>query len=97
MYLDGSDVQTSQPSKKLALHFLGPYVVECCVGPGAYHLQVPQSIKHLHPVFPVIKLMPAPTDLIPERQGSPPLDPILVDSEEHYEVEAIQDSQIFQG
>jgi hypothetical protein len=28
VYLDSSDIQTSRPSKKLAHHFLGPYVVE---------------------------------------------------------------------
>src|ERR1700676_3463668 len=51
----------------------------------------------LHPVFAVVKLMPAPADLIPGQQSNPPPDPILVDGEEHYEVEAVLDSRIFQG
>jgi hypothetical protein len=51
----------------------------------------------LHPVFPVVKLMPGPADPIPEQQSDPSPDPILVDGEEHYEVEAILDSCIFQG
>ena len=38
VYLDGSDIQTSQPSKKLDHRSLGPYVVEHHVGPNAYHL-----------------------------------------------------------
>jgi hypothetical protein len=38
VYLDGSDIQTSQPSKKLAHRFLGPYVVEHCVELYAYRL-----------------------------------------------------------
>jgi hypothetical protein len=41
VYLDGSDIQTSRPSKKLAHCFLGPYVVERCVRLYAYHLQLP--------------------------------------------------------
>jgi hypothetical protein len=96
VYLDGSDIQTSRPSKKLAHRFLGPYVVEHHVGPNAYHLQLPHSMSCLHPVFPVVKLMPAPVDPIPGRRSDPPLDPVLVDREEHYEVEAILDSQVFQ-
>jgi hypothetical protein len=65
VYLDGSDIQTSRPSKKLAHHFLGPYVVERRVGLYAYRLRLPKSMSCLHPVFPVVKLMPAPADPIP--------------------------------
>jgi hypothetical protein len=97
VYLNGSDIQTSQPSKQLAHRFLSPYVVERHIRLYAYHLQLPQSMSCLHPVFPVVKLMPAPTDLIPGQQRDPPPDPILVDGEEHYEVEAVLDSLIFRG
>jgi hypothetical protein len=54
-------------------------------------------MSRLHPVFPVVKLMPAPMDPIPGRQSNTLPDPILVDGEEHYEVKAILDSHIFQG
>jgi hypothetical protein len=96
VYLDGSDIWTSQPSKKLAHHFLGPYVVERRVGPNAYYLQLPHSMSRLHPVFPVVKLMPAPADPILGQRSDPPPDPVLVDGEEHYEVEAILNSRVFQ-
>jgi hypothetical protein len=52
-------------------------------------------MSRLHPVFPVVKLMPAPMDPIPGRWSNPPSDPVLVDGEEHYEVEAILDSRVF--
>jgi hypothetical protein len=65
VYLDGSDIRTSRPSKKLAHCFLGPYIVECCVGVNAYCLRLPKSMSRLHPVFPVIKLLTAPLDPIP--------------------------------
>jgi hypothetical protein len=96
VYLDGSDIQTSWPSKKLAHHFLGPYVVEHRVRPNAYRLWLPHSMSHLHPIFPVVKLMPAPVDPIPGWQSDPPPNPVLVDGEEHYEVEAILNSWVFQ-
>src|SRR5882757_227272 len=51
VYLDGSDIRTSRPSKKLAHHFLGPYVVERRVGPNAYCLRLPHSMSRLHPSF----------------------------------------------
>jgi hypothetical protein len=97
VYLDGSDIQTSRPSKKLTHRLIGPYVVEHHVRLYAYHLQLSQSMSCLHPVFPVVKLMPAPMDLIPGRQSNTPPDPILVDGEEHYEVEAVLDSHISWG
>ena len=52
-------------------------------------------MSHLHPVFPVVKLMPVPADPIPGWRSDPPPDPVLMDGEEHYEVEAILDSRVF--
>jgi len=87
--LDGSDIRTSRPSKKLAHRFLGPYVVERRVGVYAYRLRLPPSMSRLHPVFPVVKLLAAPPDPISRRRSHPPPDPVLVDGEEEYEVEVV--------
>jgi hypothetical protein len=95
VYLDGSDIWTSRPSKKLAHRFLGPYVVERRVGANAYRLRLPKSMSHLHPIFPVVKLLTAPLDPIPRRQSHTPPDPVLVDGEEEYEVEAVINSRMF--
>jgi hypothetical protein len=55
-------------------------------------------MKALHPVFNVVKLLPAPKDPIPGRHTdvSPP--PTLIDEQgdEHYEVEVILDSWLLQ-
>src|SRR5882757_870584 len=77
VYLDGSDIRTSRPSKKLAHRFLGPYVVERRVRTNAYRLRLPQSMSRLHPIFPVVKLLAAPPDPISGRRSHPPPDPIL--------------------
>jgi hypothetical protein len=97
VYLDGSDIRTSRPSKKLAHRFLGPYVVERRVGAYAYRLRLPPSMSRLHPVFPVVKLLAAPPDPISGRRSRPPPDPVLVDGEEEYEVEVVINSRMFRG
>ena len=64
---------------------------------NAYRLRLPRSMSHLHPVFPVVKLLTAPPDPIPGCRSSPPLDPVLIDGEEEYEVEAVLNSCMFRG
>lgn len=92
--LDASDIKTDRPSAKFAALRLGPFKVIEPVGSGAYRLELPESLRRLHPVFPVVKLTPAPPDPFPGRRQPRPPEPILVDGEEHYEVEDILDSHI---
>jgi hypothetical protein len=95
VYLDASDIKTTRPSQKLAHRYLGPYVVERKVGPSAYRLRLPPSLSRLHPVFNVVKLLTALPDPIEGRQSRPPPPPVLVEGEEHYEVEQILDSRMY--
>jgi hypothetical protein len=92
VWLDGSDITTNRPSSKLSHRHLGPFVVEACVGQGAYRLKLPYQFCHLHPVFPTVKLSPVPPDPIIGRRPVQPPPTTLVDGEEEYEVEAILDS-----
>jgi Chromo (CHRromatin Organisation MOdifier) domain len=94
VYLDASDIHTTRPSQKLAHWRLGPYAVERQVGLQAYCLHLPKSLSRLHPVFPGIKLTPAPNDPIPGRQPVPPPPPVLCEGEEHFEVEKVLDSRM---
>jgi hypothetical protein len=59
VWLDGSDIATNRPSAKLSHRCLGPFTIEACVGLGAYYLNLPFSLRCLHPVFPVVKLSAA--------------------------------------
>jgi len=95
VYLDSEDIQTTRPSKKLSHRRLGPYPVERRVGKYAYRLVLPPLMRHLHPVFNVVKLSPAPDDLIVGRCRNLPLPPELVDGEEEYVVEKILNSRMF--
>jgi hypothetical protein len=91
VFLDASNIKTTQPSKKLAHQHLGLYMVEEKVG-HSYWLCLLPTLCHLWPVFLVIKLTPTPPDPIPGcRQDEPP-PPILMDRQEEYEVEDILDS-----
>jgi len=63
-------------------HHLGPYLVERHVGKYAYHLVLPPPMRHLHPVFNVVKLSPAPDNPIVGRRQNPPLLLELVDGKE---------------
>ena len=95
VYLDGSDINTTRPSQKLSHRFLGPYPVVRAVGKNAYRLRLPYSMRQLHPMFNVIKLLRAPKDPIVGRRPKPPPDPQIIDGEPEYEVEAILDSRRF--
>jgi hypothetical protein len=97
VFLDASDIRTTRPSQKLAHRYLGPYVVQRRVGRNAYRLRLPTSMSRLHPVFNVVKLLPAPEDPIPGRRAHPPPPPEIVDGEEHYIVEQILDSRFVRG
>jgi hypothetical protein len=92
LYVESLQHEVSRLSKKLAHRFLGPYIVERCVGANAYCLHLRKSMSHLHPVFPVVKLLTAPPDPIPGHRSSTPPDPVLIDGEEEYEVEAVINS-----
>jgi len=95
VYLDSEDIQTTRPSKKLSHRRLGPYLVERHAGKYAYHLVLPPPMRHLHPVFNVMKLSSAPNDPIVGRCRNPPPPLELVDGEEEYVVEKILNSRMF--
>jgi hypothetical protein len=94
VWLDGSDIATNRPSSKLSHQRLGPFVIDKCVGQGAYHLILPPQLRHLHPVFPVVKLSLAHPDPILGRRPALPPPPTLIDGEKEYEVETILDSRM---
>jgi len=64
VFLNASDIRTTRSSQKLSHQRLGPFVIERQIGPMAYRLRLPHRMKQLHPVFNVVKLTPAPDNLI---------------------------------
>ncbi|EEB91021.1 hypothetical protein MPER_10693, partial [Moniliophthora perniciosa FA553] len=93
VWLDASDIKTDCPSRKLADRNLGPFVVERCVGFGAYKLKLPATMKRLHPVFPVVKLTAYTPDPIPGQAPKPPPAPVVIEGEKYYKTETIIDAK----
>ena len=59
----------------------------------AYRLKLPHQMKQLHPVFNIVKLTPAPDDLITGQKTTDHPLPIIIDGEAEWEVEEILDSR----
>jgi hypothetical protein len=94
VFLDASDISTTWPMKKFAHHYFRPFSVVHPVSLHAYHLKLPQSMLWLHPVFHVVKLMPAPPNPIEGQRTWPWPPPKIVEGEERYEVEEIINSRM---
>jgi len=92
VFLDASNIQTTQPSRKISHRRLGLFPINSQVGNSAYQLRLPMLMGQLHPTFNVVKLSLAPVDPIPGRQTSLPPLPEIVDGEEEWVVEEILDS-----
>ena len=94
VYLDGSDITTTRPSRKLSHKRLGPFPIERKVGNIAYRLRLPPSMSRIHPVFNIVKLTPVPEDPIVGRRPLPQPLPEIIDGEEEWIVEEILDSRM---
>ena len=89
VWLSTTNLRMACPSKKLGPKFLGPFPVRRRINEVAYELELPDSLR-VHPVFHVSLLKPSIPNPFPNRSTSPP-DPVIVDGEEEFEVEAILD------
>ena len=70
VWLEGKDIQTNRLSKKVDDKRYGPFKVTEIIGPNAYKLDLPASMK-IHSVFNTVKLRPYLADTIPGREPPP--------------------------
>src|SRR5215813_3784681 len=96
VWLDGKDLKTDRPSKKLEDKRYGPYKIIKKISPSAYELKLPTSMK-LHPVFNTSRLCPYKEDIIPGRKDPPPPPPVVEGETPEWEVEFIKDSRFYRG
>ena len=87
VWLDGRNLKTNTPSKKLAPRRYGPFRILERVSPVAYRIKLPETMK-IHNVFHMDLLNPYhETRAYGENYPQPP--PELIDGEEEFEVEDI--------
>ena len=76
VWLDGKDIKSDRPSKKLDDKRYGPFKIIKIIGPNSYKLELPPSMK-VHPVFNTVKLMPYTQDTISGRKPPPRPAPVI--------------------
>ena len=88
-----SDICTTQPSKKLAEKFLGPFEILAQVGSISFTLCLPNSMHGIYPIFHISMLEPsAPNEFLNWTETLPP--PIIINGEMEFEISEILDSKI---
>ena len=92
VWLSSEHIITKRPSRELDHKRLGPFEVLKAVGNLAYELILPPTMK-INPVLHVSLLENAATDPLPGQHIEPP-PPVIVDSEETWEVEEILDFRL---
>src|SRR5271169_2906835 len=80
VWLDASNLRTSQPSKKLEDRSLGPFIIPKVVSPTAYKLELPKTWK-VHTVFHTSRLHPYIADPSVRPEQAPPPPPMILDEE----------------
>lgn len=96
VWLNTKNIKTSRPSENLDHKRLGPFTILSRIGSSAFRLDLPRSMRFLHPVFHVNLLSPYRSNTIPNRHQPPP-PPIEIDGHTEYEVIAILDSKRLRG
>jgi hypothetical protein len=97
VFLEGTNLTTDRPTKKLGDKRYGPFKVLQQIGRSSYKLALPRSWSKVHPVFNEILLTPYRP---PVHGQQPPIarpPPILIDDTTEYEVEEIVDSRVRRG
>lgn len=90
--LSPKNIRTARPARKLDWKRLRPYTIKKVIYAYTNKLAIPSTV-HLHPVFHVYLLDPAPNDPVPGQLIPPPL-MVMVDVVPEYEIEEILDYKI---
>ncbi|CEP07157.1 hypothetical protein [Parasitella parasitica] len=98
VFVSTKNITSTRPTKKLDYKRIGPFKIIRKLNSHVYKLDLPPSLK-IHPTFHIAKLTPkSVTGLedIENRKTKPP-PPIIVNSNEEYEVEKVLDSRLYRN
>src|SRR6266705_5315377 len=85
--------RSTRPSKKLSKKNLGPFEIIVQPGTHSHTLQLPETMRAIHPVFHVSQIEPSIPNMIPNHvQPPPPL--IEINGEPEFEIVEILDLKI---
>jgi hypothetical protein len=90
VFLCAEFIRTTQPLRKLADKYLGPFKIIRVAGPASFILQLPNGMCCVHPVWHVSQLEPAHDAYFKGHMQPPPLS-IKVEGEAKHEVAGILD------
>lgn len=95
VWLEGTNIKTDRPTKKLEDKRYGPFKILEKVGKLAYQLQLPSCWKALYPVQNEVSLSPyTPPSYPSQKKDPPPPPPDLIQGEKKYEIEKLVDSRL---
>ena len=97
VWLEGTNIMTDRPMKKLGDKRFGPFKVLEKVGRSSYKLAIPKTWKSIHPVFNELFLTPYHEPSFPTQPRNTEPPPIVVGLEKEYEVKEIVDSKKTRG
>jgi len=89
VWVDGRNLKTFRPTKKMDVKRLGPFVILEKIGTSAYRLKLPQLWNRVHPVFNEVLLTPYYEPEFPSQVQPEPTRTIDVEGYPMYEIEAI--------
>ena len=93
VYLNTEFLWTTHPSRKLSDKNVGRYEIIAKPGSHSFTLQLPDSMRAIHPVFHVSQLEPASSSSIPGWVPTPP-PPVLIEGELEFEISKILNSKV---
>ena len=93
VWLEGSNIRTERPTKKLDNKRHGPFKIIEKIGKSAYRLNLPKTWRSIHPVFNEVLLTPYVAPAFPSQHKPAPPPPVNV-AENRYEVEQIVSSKM---
>uniref|UniRef100_A0A670Z7K1 Integrase catalytic domain-containing protein n=1 Tax=Pseudonaja textilis TaxID=8673 RepID=A0A670Z7K1_PSETE len=96
VYLSTKFLKSLQPSKKLGPKFIGPFPISRIINPMTVELQLPKTLRQIHPVFHCSLIKPEITSNLRPPLPTPPI-PIMVHGEQHFEIKDILDSRTHHG
>jgi len=89
VWLEGANITTNRPSRKLGAKRYGPFEIKEKIGEGAYRLEIPEGWV-IHNVFNEALLSPFSGPEFDSQRNEPPPPPDILNDEEEYEVEEIR-------